>query len=279
MNSVSPPAEGPLVSVLIPLYNHAPYIASTLDSIHSDPYPKKEIVVLDDGSKDDSRAAALAWRSRVQPQYPCRILHQPNAGPARTVNRLLEEASGDFCALVASDDLLVPGGIQVRLDHLLAHPRLVAVFGDARVIGSDGQLLMASGLCDLYHADKRRYQSPRSLLFEIAVRWSVPGPVLLLRRKAILAMGGFAPGFLEDYDMYLRLADREQLGFVDAVVADYRLHDTNLSRSGNAAIEIRKAVLRTCWKNLPTVRPRTKVFLAMRMAISWVRLTMSRVRS
>ncbi|MDP9227315.1 MAG: glycosyltransferase family 2 protein, partial [Actinomycetota bacterium] len=93
----------PLVSVVIPAYNHARYIASTLDSVVREGYPNLEILVLDDGSTDQTFAAATAWAERNQ-RIPIQVTQQENAGLTKTLNRLLEAANGDFVAYLASDD-------------------------------------------------------------------------------------------------------------------------------------------------------------------------------
>jgi glycosyltransferase involved in cell wall biosynthesis len=258
------------VSVCVPLYNHHAYLPALLDSVNADPYPNKELVIIDDGSSDGSFDALEEWTQRVRPSFPCVFLRQENAGISVTLNRALVRASGEYCAIVASDDALVPGGLATRQRFLAAHPELTAVFGDARVIDRAGAVVMQSGLSDLYRANKRRYLSRGSLLFEIVVRWSVPGPVLMARREELLAMGGFSPGYLEDFDMYLRLADAGKLGFVDEIVADYRIHGANVSRSGDAVRRMRRALMRTCVKNLATASPLTKVYLLTRLAICGV---------
>jgi glycosyltransferase involved in cell wall biosynthesis len=256
------------VSVCVPLFNHRRYIEALLDSVQADPYPNKELVVIDDGSTDGSFEAIQEWRERVGPAFPCNFVRQANAGTAETANRLLAAATGDYCAIVASDDVLVPGGLLVRQSYLENHPELFAVFGDARVIDAEGKEIMASGLTDLYHADKRRYHDAQALLFQIVVRWSVPGPVLMVRRKALMAFGGFSPDFLEDFDLYVRLADQDRLGFVDSVVAEYRLHGTNVSRSGDSLVRIRQLLIKTCLKNLGTARTRTSLYLLIRLVMS-----------
>jgi glycosyltransferase involved in cell wall biosynthesis len=269
-------AERALVSVCVPLYNHKAFVGALLDSIHADPYPNKEIIVIDDGSTDGSFEELEAWHRRVVPQYRCEFLRQGNAGISVTLNRTLACAKGEYCAVVASDDVLVPGGIAVRQRALAERPELTAVFGDARVIDRSGAVVMASGLSDLYGADKSRYHTRQSLLFEIVVRWSVPGPVLMARREALIAMGGYSPGYLEDYDLYVRLADAGKLGFVDEVVAEYRLHGANVSRSGDSVVKMRRALMRACVKNLGPVRPVTKAFLLARLAMSGLQMVIGK---
>lgn len=262
----------PMVSVCVPLYNHEYYIEALLESVKADPYPSKELIVIDDGSIDSSFERLTAWQKAAQPNFVCIFIRQENQGVSRTLNYLMEKASGDYCVLVASDDLLVKGGIEKRVSFLENHPNLVAVFGDAMVVSEDGTVIMPSALEGLYGADKRKYISQSSLHFQIVVRWSVPGPVLMVRRKGFLAMGGFTTQIkLEDYDFYLRLSDQNKLGFIDEIVAGYRIHDTNLSRSRDAGRFIRIEILKTCIMNFRKTRLRTKIYLVARMGITLIR--------
>lgn len=269
----------PLVSICLPVYNHASYIRECLDSVVADSYPNKELLIADDGSSDDSFDVISDWFKATSPDLAYRITRHSNAGQSATLNRLLRVARGEYCVFLASDDYLLPGGIEARVAMLRRDPSLVAVFGDAKVVSRGGAVLMESGLRDLYHADKSKYHTRRSLLFQVVVRWSVPGPVLAIRRKNLLEFGGLSEDrkLLEDFDLYIRLADRRQLGFVDVPVAAYRLHGANVSRSGDSGSTIRLAGIRTCLKHLPSVRPLTKLYLVLRMAITAVRLVQWRI--
>ena len=267
----------PLVSICIPSYNHSKYVVDLLDSIAADPYEPKEILVLDDGSSDNSLELMKAWKARVAPAFSCEFRRQENAGVCVTLNRLLGFAKGEWAVLVASDDILIPGGIGKRIEAITRHKDCVAVFGDAHVVDQDGKRILESGLVDLYRANKAKYHNPDSLLFQVVIRWSVPGPVLMVKRMELIEMGGFTDGLLDDYDIYLRLADRRQLCFIDDFVASYRLHPNNLCRSGDADTRIRKLGIKTCLHNFTKVGLRTKIYLVVRILMSWVQLQRARL--
>lgn len=90
-------------------------------------------------------------------------------------------------------------------------------------------------------------------------------------------MGGFSPGYLEDFDLYVRLADQGRLGFVDEVVAEYRLHGTNVSRSGGASVvRMRRALMKTCLKNMKGTRTITRAYLLARFAICGVHMVIGK---
>lgn len=227
--------KGPLVSVLIPAYNHEAYIQSALDSVAADGYPRVEVIILDDGSRDGTLAVAQAWASRHAARFEqVEVLTQPNRGICRTLNRLVSLAHGEYLAFLASDDELVTGGLGLRMKALQEHPSWLAVIGDAEMIDGEGRQLCKSALVEEFRADKRALLDSRTRCLELLLHWCVPGPVFMARRAAFdpdQGVGPYDEGFVfEDRDYYARLLSRRALGFVDAVVARYRVHGRNMCR-------------------------------------------------
>ena len=238
----------PLVSVIIPMYNHARYVRECLDSLLNEGWPNLEVLILDDGSKDNSFDVVQQWRA----EHPTAFQHfelnrQENQGVTRTLNKLVEMAKGQYITLVASDDCLLPGGIAARIGALQEHPEWLAVFGDCVVIDGQSKRLSESGLTGLYSRSAR----PKSLLdrrliaLELILRWSVPGPGLLLRKVAYDLDRGVGKYdeklIIEDRHMYLRLLAKNALGFIEAKVAVYRWHPSSTVHS-NAARKRRQVL-------------------------------------
>jgi glycosyltransferase involved in cell wall biosynthesis len=245
----------PLVSVLIPAFNHARFIVECLESVGRDGYPRKEIVLIDDGSSDGTFELARSWLEERQAEFDRVLaLRQSNQGVCRTLNSLVSHARGEYVALLASDDALLEGGIASRVRALEENPRWLAVFGDAELMGPAGEHLAASAMVSLYGADKRMLLSPRSMATELLLRWAVPGPVLLLRRAAFHPVSGVGPYAedlaVEDRDLYLRLVATKRLGFVDQRVARYRLHTSNVSRQADQKPRMARDHLLSCRRNL-----------------------------
>lgn len=253
----------PLVSILIPLYNHERYIAACLDSVLADGYPELEIVILDDGSRDGSLRLAGEWESLHSPLLSGRvtIASRENRGLAKTLNELIAMARGEFIALLASDDLLLPGSIQARLDYLQAHAEKMAVFGDSVVIDKDGEQLHESALDNMSGRRINRGQgvSIRNLLaddemlsYELIFNWSVPGPGFLARSELYPLVGGYDESLkVEDWDFYLRLTARGLLGYLDRPVAAYRVHGLNSGSSTSSGLIHFKDLMRTAAKHWP----------------------------
>ncbi len=224
--------EPGLVSVVIPIYNHASFIIQCLESVAGETWADIEIVAIDDGSSDDSLGVARRWaHSNAHRFRRLEIETQPNVGITRTLNRLVRKSSGEFVVPLASDDVLQPGGIAARVAALRKHPEWFVVFGDCHVIDAAGRTTFDSALFDYRKANRASLICSRTLQTELVWRWTIPGPVLMVRREAYFSAKGIGlydeKSPLEDRDFYLRALFREAIGYVDTIVASYRIHGKN----------------------------------------------------
>ncbi|WP_232820971.1 glycosyltransferase [Dyella sp. C11] len=230
----------PLVSVLVPAFNHERFVERCLDSVLEDPYPAKEIIIIDDGSTDDTGCRIAAWIARHGNDVPVEYVRRGNKGVAATLNELAARARGDFLRLGASDDYLLPGGLDAQVDYLLAHPNKWAVIGDSEVVDQDGHRVHHSGMRDLHHADKRLYRTDEGIRRAVITQWAIGGPVTLVRRRALETVAGWSESLrIDDWDFFLRLAAHDAIGFIDRNVCAYRIHGSNLSRTRDTHARIR----------------------------------------
>ena len=223
-----------LISILIPAYNHQHYVTQTLDSILHDSFTDKEIVIIDDGSTDRTNQVIEEWIARHKDEIHIVYKSRPNKGLTKTLNELLSLASGKYLVSLASDDYLLAGGLEKRYAYLLAHPEKYAVFADCIVVDQEGNKLHESGLFGLRHADKARLMTDEGIKKEFISNFAVPGPVLMVRRDFYTRFGAYNEEmYMEDYDLYLKFAARNLIGFLDEKVSAYRLHETNMSSENN----------------------------------------------
>ncbi|TBR39469.1 MULTISPECIES: glycosyltransferase [Dyella] len=229
----------PLVSVLLPAYNHERFVERFLDSVLEDPYPSKELVIIDDGSMDGTRERIAAWIVRHGADLPVEFVCRANKGIAATLNELAARARGQYLRLGASDDYLLPGGIGAQVAYLQSRPRKWAVVGDSIVVDAQGRQLHDSGMQDLHGADKRMYASDEGIRRAVISRWAIGGPVALIRRKGLESVAGWSETLrIDDWDFFLRLAAHDALGFIDRPVCAYRLHGENFSRTRNRRVRV-----------------------------------------
>jgi glycosyltransferase involved in cell wall biosynthesis len=207
--------ERPLVSVVIPCFNHARFLPSAVASVRAQDYPRIEILVVDDGSTDGT--ADVAARCGV------RVSRQRNGGVSRARNAGLEATAGSLLVFLDADDELLPGSVATGVAALAAHPNAACAAGRCTSIDAQGnpvgQTEAAVDTSDLY----------RTWLLANFV-WA-PAAVIF-RRQALLAIGGFPIGHegAADYAVYLRLARQGGAVFHGERVAAYRQHGATMSQ-------------------------------------------------
>ncbi len=210
-------AQQPLVSVIIASYNHAPYIEASILSVLGQSYPNIELLVVDDGSRDDSVARIQA----LQAMHGFDFRSQANQGLSRTLNEAIARAKGSLIAPFGSDDIMLPDRIAKQVAYLADKPEVGICAGDIQTIDANGE---PSG--------KPRGLPLRRLDFEdvfLDRKPGAPAPTLLFRREALERVGGFEPDVrLEDLMIELKITHAGY--FIDILgepLALYRVHETN----------------------------------------------------
>lgn len=223
----------PLVSFLIPYYNHKQYIKQTLNSIYSDSYPKKEILILNDGSSDPDDEAIRSWIQEHKNLIPVRYIKRENKGITKTLNELISLASGKYIAIIASDDYLINNTIEQRVKVLEEnYPKKMMLVSDAVVVDDDDNVLFESAMFEQRGAPKKNYFTDSGIKTEIIKRWSIVGPTGFIAKELFDIVGLYDETLLiEDWDFYLRVVSHNLLLFYDGKVAAYRWHQNNTSQN------------------------------------------------
>ena len=196
--TICSPALPPTVSILTPAYNSAPFIAHTIESVIRQSFSGFELLVVDDGSTDETAAVV---RSFMQRDPRIRMFTQANSGIAAARNSAIAHATGRFFALLDSDDLWLPGYLEEQLRILEQHPEIAVLSANAINLGgfADGEPLLP------VH-DWSRLRTV-SLLKLVQVEDSL-SILSVFRREVVDAIGGFDDTMKrsEDYDFWLRSA-------------------------------------------------------------------------
>lgn len=218
----------PLVSIVIPCYNHGAFLVEALASIGT-PATATEIIVVDDGSSDATSEVVATFET----SNAFRCVRQPNAGLAAARNRGLRESRGQFVIFLDADDRLAPGAVDLGAAMLDQHASCAFVFGRCRMMDGDGKMLETP-------AQPRIVRDHYRELLRRNYIW-MPGMVIF-RREALERVGGFNPAVnaSADYEVYLHIARHHPVYDHGQVVAHYRKHDTNMS--GNAARMLRETL-------------------------------------
>lgn len=218
----------PLVSIVIPCYNHGAFLDEALASIGT-PAVATEIVVVDDGSTDSTSDVV----ARFETANAFRSVRQQNSGLAAARNRGLRESRGEFVVFLDADDRLAPGAVDFAAAVLGERPECAFVLGRCRMMDRDGNMLDTPVQTRIVR-DHYRELLRRNYIW-------MPGMVMF-RRDALERVGGFNPAVnaSADYDAYLHIARHHPVHDHGKVVAYYRKHDANMS--GNAARMLRETL-------------------------------------
>jgi glycosyltransferase involved in cell wall biosynthesis len=194
----------PAVDVIIPVYNGAEFLGEALESVLAQEYEPFRIIVVDDGSTDDSAAVAQAYPGVL-------VIRQKNQGPAAARNAGLAAAEAPYVALHDSDDLLPPNKLRIQIGYLEEHPEVACVLGRQEWI------------------DPPEWLPHDTLYGELG---GIPLPSAVFRTSVIRELGGFDPSFRtgEDVDLLVRLREtNHNIVVMPDVVLRRRYHGSNLS--------------------------------------------------
>lgn len=165
----------PLVSVIIPFYNHNHFIKQTLDSILEDSYPNKEIIIINDGSTNPDDTNIQKWIQKHK-NANIQYIKRENKGVTKTLNELINLAKGDFILPCASDDYLINNTITDRVNLLLKlYPNKLILISDNIVIDDRGKEIYSSNLFEYRKTDKELYFNDDGLKDIIINQWSFAG--------------------------------------------------------------------------------------------------------
>ena len=208
------------VAVVVPSYNHAPFVAAALRSIFAQTRAPARLLVIDDGSRDGSPHVIEAVLKDCP--FPCELVARENRGLCATLNEGLAKTEGTYFAYLGSDDLWLPGFIEARVALMQERPRAVLAYGHAYLIDEGG----AVSDCTL---DWARYADgdARAMLLEEA--YAPMSPTVLHRRAAVERHGWNERARLEDYELYLKLSADGDFAFDPRVLSAWRRHGTNTS--------------------------------------------------
>jgi glycosyltransferase involved in cell wall biosynthesis len=221
--------SGPLVSVILPVYNRAGWVARAVESVLSQTHRHIELLVIDDGSTDDTRRVLESFGPRVT------ILDQMHAGAETARNLGLERARGEFVAFIDSDDVWRPERLSSQLP-LFRREAVGLVFGDAVLV-------------DYRRAPSRRPQrtffdgirpSRGRVTEELARGCFVPFSSVIARRRCFAEAGGFTPGHIAaDYLKWVEMSARCEFDYVAGPVFEYAIHPGGISHDLRETLEDR----------------------------------------
>ena len=212
----------PLVSAIVPSYNHEAYIEKCILSIVGQTYKNIELIVIDDGSKDHSREIL----ERLQKQYNFVLVFQENQGVSKTLNKAIRQyAHGKYITGSASDDFLMPDKIEKQVKFLEDNLDIDMIFGKVYMVDEKNQIIENLTIFEPF--DEPVKQIPFELLIE---NNRVPAPSMMIRREIWDKCGGYNENtIIEDFDLWLKIAYIGKIVYLNDYFAYYRWHWNNAS--------------------------------------------------
>jgi len=214
--------DEPLVSVVVPSYNHETYIEACILSIVNQTYQNIELIVIDDGSSDHSREIL----ERLQKQYGFKLLFQENQGLSKTLNKAIRQfAHGKYITGSASDDFLMTDKIERQVNYMESDPACSLVFGKVHMIDENSQIIEGLTIID-------PVQDPiKSVQFESLIEHNcIPAASIMYRKDVWEQCGGYDENsIIEDWGLWLEFAYSGKIVYLDEYFSFYRWHGSNMT--------------------------------------------------
>lgn len=209
----------PLVSVVIPCYNHEKFVQDSIQSVIDQTYENIELIIIDDGSKDNSVIKIQEMIESCKKRFTrFEFRSRSNIGLSATLNEALEWCEGKYFSALASDDQMLSIKSIVQVDYLENHPEVQAVMGGVNWIDSSNNII------------SKRDSSYKEYRFEdiFLSKQKLYACTQLSRLDSIKSVGGYKLGCpIEDWYMWLKLAEIGKLVNLDILLVCYRLHEDN----------------------------------------------------
>lgn len=214
-------AKADLVSVIIPCYNREQFVVDTIKSVLAQSWPDIELIVVDDGCTDGSRALLESFGTSLTIlEHPGRV----NRGQSAAINLGLQNCHGEYVAILDSDDLFAPDKIQKQVTFLIENPEIGLVYSNGYIIDENSNIIHG-----IYYKNHKEYSNPNNVLLDCY--FLLPNNSLV-RKKVFEKAGGFDETLraAQDHDMAIRVAEITKLAYLDDSLFYYRRHKDSISQ-------------------------------------------------
>jgi glycosyltransferase involved in cell wall biosynthesis len=215
----------PLISVIIPVFNASDFISAAIESVLSQTWKNREIIIVDDGSTDRSLEVVRQFQNDVQ------LLQTPHAGPSVARNSGIEASHGEYLVFLDADDLILSEKLTSQAKFLNSHLQIGVVYsGGYRLRKSKDGIEVKENFENIGMLNPN-LGAPDISLHALVTQNAFPIHCAMVRREAVLACGGFDNTLygLEDWDLWLRVAVNHTFEYLPGEVAVYRLVPGSIS--------------------------------------------------
>jgi len=222
----------PFVSIIMPAYNAENFISKSIQSILSQSYQHWELIVINDGSKDNTSSVVKNFDNKR-----IILLEQENGGVSKARNRGIQNAKGDYIAFLDSDDLWLENKLEIQVKYMLDNPNVVLSYMDYSSFIGD----------DVVVKNKQLYPfvinnlNERLLVFNFIATLTV-----MVKSNILKEIGGFDIQLFgpEDWDLWIKVSQKGEIGYANENLALYREHNAGISKNKKRQLEEEYKVLK-----------------------------------
>lgn len=210
-----------LVSVIIPCYNHELYVKDTIQSVINQTYKKIELIIIDDGSRDNSVDIISQFQAECKHRFVnFEFRSRENKGLSKTLNEALDWCDGEYLSVLASDDIYLENKIEKQVHCLKKNLDLSGVSSNVSIIDENGKIIKSKIV-------KSKIYDFNDIFLS---QYYLPAPSAMLRLCLVKKIGGYDENtLLEDLFMWLKISEFGGLYLMEDVLVYYRRHSLNLS--------------------------------------------------
>ena len=216
----------PKVSVVIPTYNHARYLRYALDSVINQSYANLEVLVIDDGSTDETAKLVKLYGSKVN------YVYKENGGTPSALNVGLSLTAGEYICWLSADDHLFAEKVSKQVGLMESNPNLGFSYTSFVVIDGNG--------IKQYDVNSPYYSDKKEMVTKLLEGCFINGSSVMMRRSALETIGNFDTSLPQahDYDLWFRFLRHYSCGFLNELLLAYRWHGKNMSQNPNEACSV-----------------------------------------
>ena len=248
MSSLNP-TNAPKVSVYIPTYNYGVYLEEAVESVLQQNYNDWELIVIDDGSTDDTRSILAKFKGNPK----IRIYHQKNQGLTKANNRAIKLACSKYVMRLDADDYLDENAVLVMANVLDCKPDVSLVYPDYYVVSEDGEFMRMERRSKVYEEDE---------LLDLPSH----AACAMIRKSCLVELGGYNEDISrqDGYDLWLRLIQKYRVYNVNLPLFYYRRHAASMSSHMDSILRTRQQIKRTFVSKLGKKPPNVVAIIPVR---------------
>jgi len=244
------------ISIIIPTYNYAQYICEAIESVLNQTYKDFEIIVVDDGSTDNTKEVIKPYLNKIK------YIYQQNSGPSSARNRGIKEAKGEYIAFLDADDIWLAQKLELQIKFMEKEKEVGLIFSDMILFNEKG-IIKNSFLKEKLFFNKlsiKPLSSTEKVIYDnvfnaLLQENFIPTNTVIVKKECFNKVGFFDETLfsVEDRDMWLRIGLFYDIGFINFPLVLTRFHETNISANQELALKSRLKVMKKFlnYSNLP----------------------------